>query len=44
MHRHWLILLALALFGLPGLALAEAPPQSVHWGAIAFPDHAPTLT
>ncbi|MCC7472167.1 hypothetical protein IT404_10845 [Candidatus Nomurabacteria bacterium] len=44
MHRHWIISLALALFGLPGLALAEAPPQSVHWGAIAFPDHDPTLT
>ena len=25
-------------------ALAEPPPQSVHWGAMAFPDHDPTLT
>ena len=28
MHRHWLILLALALFGLPGLAWPRLRPKA----------------
>ena len=44
MYRRWILSLVIAVCAVPGLALAEAPPHSVHWGAIAFPDHDPTLT
>ncbi len=44
MHNRWILFLALALSALSGLAQAEPTPQSVHWGAIAFPDHDSTLT
>ena len=44
MTRRWIIALAIAFCALAPPARAEAPPQSVHWGAIAFPDHDPTLT
>lgn len=44
MNRPRIIFLALALCVAPSFALAEPPPQSVHWGAIAFPEHDQTLT
>ena len=44
MNRRLLALLVLTLCIVPAVSVAESPPQSVHWGAIAFPDHDPTLT
>lgn len=42
--RYGLVLLCGLSFGTSAIARGEPPAQSVHWGAIAFPDRDPTLT
>ncbi len=43
-HRWLLVCLTSLVLTVPPPVLAEPPAQSVHWGAMAFPDHDATLT